>query len=183
MIKLYFFIFSLFLFSCKAQQSNSVKINSEINKEYLASRKSFVGKLSPEEYKEIRKLITDELQTQVPAGKSILINFDQYGVNCFGSKHNEKTAMAVIDRRVSISARISKENNAQDFFVYTTNVLNKHRYENRKNFLLDSGFFAKYIFSLNENCNAFFILKPNGEFIKYYGTDYYSQVEKFLKKK
>lgn len=78
---------------------------------------------------------------------------------------------------------MSKEHNASDFFVYSESVLNKERIENRKNFILDSGFFAKNIFTLQENCRAFFILKPNGEFMKYYGSDYYSEVEKFLKEK
>ncbi|WP_026899353.1 hypothetical protein [Daejeonella oryzae] len=181
--KFHLLIFSLLFFSCSAQKNKMGKINTKINKEYIASRKKSVGKLNLDEYKKIRELIIDELKTEIPSNKSILVNFYQFGSNCFEYGITKKDAMTVIDNSIRISSRMSKENNAIDFFVYSENVLNKERVENRKNFILDSGFFAENIFTLQENCRAFFILKPNGEFLKYYGSDYYSEVEKFLKEK
>ena len=181
--KYYPLIFSLISFSFSAQQKVIGKVNTKINNEYNASRKSFVGKLNLDEYKKIRELITSELKTEIPSNHSILINFYQFGSNCFEYGFTKKDAIIVIDNSIRISSRMSKEHNASDFFVYSENVLNKERVENRKNFILDSGFFADNIFTLQENCSAFFILKPNGEFLKYYGSDYYSEVEKFLKKK
>ena len=181
--KFYLLIFSLIFFSCSAQKNELGKINTKINKEYIASRKTFVGKLNIDEYKQIREMFINELKTEIPSNKSILINFYQFGSNCFEYGFSKKDAMTVIDNSIRISSRMSKEHNASDFFVYSENVLNKERIENRKKFILDSGFFAKNIFTLQENCRAFFILKPNGEFMKYYGSDYYSEVEKFLKEK
>ncbi|ROI07054.1 hypothetical protein EGH90_07400 [Kaistella haifensis] len=178
--KIYFLCFFLTLFSCSAQKNKTKKINTKVNKEYIASRKAFVGKLNPEEFKQIRDLINKELKTEVPNNKSILINYYQLGTNCLEYGFNVKDANTVIENCIRISSRISKEQNAIDFFVYSENALLKERIENRKNFILDSGFFAKNIFTLQENCRSFFILKPNGDFMKYYGSDYYSEVENFL---
>lgn len=179
---LYLLILSLIFFSCSAQKNELGKINTKINKKYIASTKTFVGKLNLDEYKQIREMIINELKTEIPSDKSILINFYQFGSNCFEYGFSKKDAMTVIDNSIRISSRMSKEHNASDFFVYSENVLNKEIIENRKNFILDSGVFAKHIFTLQENCRAFFILKPNGEFMKYYGSDYYSEVKKFLEK-
>lgn len=179
----YLIIFSLFFFRCAAQTNSFGKINTKVNKEYIASRKSFTGKLNPDENKEIRKMITNELKAEVPNNKSILINYYQFGSNCLEYGFSKKDAGQVIDNCNRISSRISKENNTNDFFVYSKNVSNKDIIEDRKTFILDSGFFARNIFTLQENCRAFFILKPNGEYLKNYGSDYYSEVEKFLKEK
>ena len=181
--KFYLLIFFLIFYSCSTQKNELGKINTKINKEYIASRKTFVGKLNLDEYKQIREMIINELKIEIPSNKSILINFYQFGSNCFEYGFSKKDAMTVIDNSIRISSRMSKEHNASDFFVYSENVLHKEIIENRKNFILDSGFFAKNVFTLQENCRAFFILKPNGEFMKYYGSDYYSEVEKFLKEK
>ena len=181
--KFYILIFSLILFSCSSQKNKIGKINTKINKESVASTKTFVGKLNLEEYKKIRELISNELKTEIPIDNSILVNFYQFGSNCFEYGFTKKDAIIVIDNSIRISSRMSNEHNASDFFVYSENALNKKRVENRKEFILDAGFFAKNIFTLQENCSAFFILKPNGEFLKYYGPDYYSEVEKFLKEK
>ena len=35
----------------------------------------------------------------------------------------------------------------------------------------------------SENCRGFFIIKPNENFMKYYGGDYYSEVKKILENK
>lgn len=181
--KFYLLIFSLIFFCYSAQKNKKGKINTKINKEYIASRKTFVGKLNLDEYKKIREVLVSELKTEIPHNKSILVNFYQFGSNCFEYGFTKKDAMTVIDNGILISSRISKDYSTSDFFVYSENVLNKERVENKKNFILDSGFFANNIFTLQENCRAFFILKPNGEFLKYYGSDYYSEVEKFLKEK
>lgn len=181
--KFYPLIFSLIFFSCSSQKNKIEKINFKINKKYIASRKAFEGKLNPDEHKKIREALIYELKTEIPGSKSILINFYQFGLNCFEYGFTKKDAINVIDNSIRISSQMSNDNNAIDFFVYSKNVSNKERVENRKNFILDSGFFANNIFTLQENCRAFFILKPNGEFLKYYGSDYYSEVEKFLKEK
>ena len=182
-INKFYFLFLMILFSsCLAQTNKKEKINTKINKDYFASRKSFYGKLNPDEYKQIRELITSELKTQIADNYAILINYKQLGTNCFEFGLNDKNALKVIDKGIEISSRLSSTFNAKDFFVYSADALNRERIETRKKYILDSGFFQKNIFTLQENCSAFFILKPNGEFMKYYGGDYYSEVEYFLQK-
>lgn len=183
-LKYYPLIIIFFLSSCstqkKADDKINSKINTKINKDYIASRKTFYGKLNEVEYKEIRKTIIAELKTVIPDKNSILINYHQYGHNCYEYGLKENSAKTEIDNSISISARLSKNYNATDFFIYSTDYPNKKNVENSKIFILDSGFFNNYIFTLKDNCSAFFILKPNGEFMKYYGSDYYSEVSKFL---
>lgn len=180
--KFYLLILILFLFSCSVQNKTikNKSINTEFNENYKASRKAFRGKLNITDYKEIRELILSELKTEIPENKAILINYYQNGTNCYEYGLNKNEGKIVTENGIRISARISKELNTSDFFVYTSDNLNKERYENRANFILDSGFFSTTFFTLKENCRAFFILKPNGEFLKYYGSDYFSEVEYFL---
>lgn len=176
-----FIFFVLVNISYNAQ--NKVKVNTKYNKQYTASRKKFVGTLNNEDYQEIRNIILKELRVDVPENKSILINYYQFGTNCAQSGLRKKYGSEVIDNEVRISARLSSKFNTMDFFLYSSDALNKERYENRSKFIMDSGFFSESIFSLKENCSAFFILKPNGQFMKYYGSDYFSEVQDFLSQK
>jgi hypothetical protein len=166
-----------------AQKANGVKINTVANSEYEKSRKVFKGKILEENFIQIRELIAKELKTEIPKDKTILINYFQFGKNCidYGFPNEEKDFEDTIKNCIRLSKDICQKNNAIDFFVYSKNALLKNALEKQENFILDSGFFAKNIFTLQENCKAFLILKPNGDFIKYYGEDYYSEVEKYLK--
>ncbi|KUJ55577.1 hypothetical protein [Chryseobacterium aquaticum] len=170
-----------FFFCCNAQAEKKQKINTKFNSDYFKSRKKFYGKLTPEQLKNIRFLIGDELKIELDENKSILINYHQYGENCYVYKLNNKDAEKVIDNTINISSRISEKNNTEDFFIYSDDAFNVERYEKRNNFVKDSGFFSQTVFTLKENCTAFFILKPNGEFLKQYGFDYFTDVENFLK--
>ena len=108
---LYFTVSTLLFTSCSAQNSRVSKINTKINKEFISSRKSFIGKLNSEEYKEIRKEILKVLKAEIPENNAILINYYQYGTNCYEYGLKEKDALSVIENSKSISSRISKENN------------------------------------------------------------------------
>lgn len=180
--KFYLLIIMPFLFSCSVQNKTikNKNINTNINDQYRASVKAFHGKLNEIEYKEVRELILSELKTKVPENKAILINFYQNGNNCHEYGLSESDSKMVIKNSNRISNRVSNENNAKDFFVFTADCLHKDKIENVEGFILDSGFFTTNFFTLKENCRAFFILKPNGEFLKYYGSDYFSQVQYFL---
>jgi hypothetical protein len=180
-----FFIAVVFMTtSCGNIKSTKTEsnINTKFNTEYKKSRKTFYGELSEKESNEIRKIIENELNSKVPDGKSILINFSQKGSNCISTGLNNKDAATVINNGIQISSRISMNNNTIDFFVYTADVFHKDVHQTKANFKLDSGFFYNNIFTLHENCEAFFILKPNGQFMKFYGEDYFSEVENFLQK-
>ncbi|WP_144282233.1 hypothetical protein [Chryseobacterium echinoideorum] len=174
-------ILNLF-FSCNAQNKHE-KRNTKINESYLLSRKQFQGKLDSVQLKQIRTLITNELKVEIEEDKSIFINYFQYAKNCSEYSLKEKYANQLIDNYIKLSSKISTTHHAVDFFVFTNDAVNKERFEKRENYIKDSGFFAQTIFTLQENCRAFFLLKPNGEFLKHYGSDYFIEVENFLKKK
>lgn len=170
--------------SCLSQKTAdpTTVINSVLNQQYIESRKAYTGKLDDQQFQEIISLILKELHVEIPAGKSILINYSQKSPNCLGLNINNMSFTS-FERSIQISKRISKEYNTIDFFVYSADVVNKELYEEQKDFIKDSGFFYDNVFTLHENCEAFFIMKPNGDFMKYYGEDYYSEVECFLRKK
>ena len=76
---------------------------------------------------------------------------------------------------------MSKEHNAIYFFVYTKDAFHKDSHQNDKRFILDHGYLHKTIFTEHKNCKGIFVLKPNGEFLKYYGEDNYMDADAFLK--
>lgn len=171
-----------FSFSAFAQQDSKTNGNTKLNQQQLKSRKSFVGKLNTKEYKELRNHLLNTLQIDAPEETTLVVHFFQKGINCLEYGLHEETGIHIINNVITISDRMSMQYNAKDFFVYTSDALNKNRFEEHEKFILDSGFFNNEIFTLKENCRAFFILKPDGSYMKYYGSDYFSEVEMFLKK-
>lgn len=171
-----------FIDSCWSQSNanDSLSVNIQLNKQYLNSTKLFRGKLGKEKYKEIKTLIENELNTKIPDGKDILINYYQKEPNCISKRFNVEYNLTYIDNCITISSRICKENNAVDFFVFSEDSFFKDLCKTKKQFKLDSGIFYDTIFTLHENCQAFFILKANGKFYKYYGEDYFDEVKKYL---
>lgn len=174
----YLIFIIVILISCKAQKE--VKVNTKVNKIYSKSVKSFRGTLTREEYLNFISRLELELKTIIPKDKSVLINYSQRGDNCFIMGYNDATFSNVRDNTIRISNTMSKEYHAVDFFVYSVDTFLKEVYEGKKDYQLDSGFFYNEVFTLHENCGAFFILKPNGEFLKHYGEDYFTRVKNFL---
>ncbi len=124
-----------------------------------------------------------ELKTTIPNDKSILINYNQKASNCIYVGYSVKSNKQVTNNRIRISSRMSSKYNAVDFFVYAKDSYNKEIYEQTPEFIMDSGFFYENVFTEHQNCAGFLIIKPNGEFYKHYGEDYYSEVKAFFEKK
>lgn len=139
--------------------------------------------MDSQQYLDTKAALEKELNVKIPAGKSIMIHFDQKAPNCINLRFINDQNSGVIDRGISISAEMSTKYNATEFFVYTADSFFAKNFEANKKFRLDSGYFAATIFTLHENCAAFYILKPNGKHITYYGEDYFSEVHAFLEKK
>lgn len=173
-----------FLFiSCGSQENiKTNKVNTSFDSNYKESRKTFEGDLNGQEYELLKTKIEKELNVKIPQGKSILIHYRQYGSNCFLKGKGRKLKSKVMKNVFNNSAKIRTTYNVKDFFIYSNDALNKEYYEGVKEFQLDSGFFKELLFTLEENCSAFFVLKPNGEFLKYYGEDYTTEIINFLKK-
>jgi len=177
------------LFSCATNKITDIKpiidieVNTELNPELIKSRKAFSGNLNNFQYNELKINLEKELNTKIPEGKSILINYHQKARNCISLSLNNSDFSKFTNRGIQISSRISTNNNTVDYFVFEENAFYKNLYKEKQNFKLDSGYFYNNIFTLHETCDAFFIIKPNGDFLKYYGSDYYSIVKTFLEKK
>jgi len=179
------YILLLLLICCsnKKEIYSSKSLNTVYNSEYINSVKSFYGELNKTDYENAIRAFEVELGTIIPNGNLILINYEQKGQHCISMDKNGKHYLESLERSTEISSRISSQNKTLDFFVFAKNAFANKIVEKDKYFILDSGFFYKNIFTEHDNCSAFFILKPNGKFMKYYGEDYYSKVIKFLKSK
>ncbi len=179
-----YFLSIIFLICCGTNKivCQNKDINTEPNSKYKESRKAYSGTLNIHEYKELINNLEAELKTTIPNNKSILINFNQKAPNCISVRFNEKDTKQMTSKKIEISSRMSSNNNAIDFFIYTKDSYNKKIYEKMNKFILDSGFFYNNVFTEHQNCAGFLIIKPNGQFYKYYGEDYYSEVKAFFKK-
>lgn len=177
------FAFLLFNFTF-SQLFNGKKVNTNpLNKEYQDSRKFFYGELNPKEYSDFKLILEKELDTHIEEGKSIFINYEQAASNCSLLKGRKQYLEQYHKNSIKISNTISKENNAIDFFIYSGDTFLKSYTEKNKIYQLDKGFFGKEMFTLKENCEAFFIVKPNGKFMICYGTDSFSDASAFFEKK
>ncbi|TYB75860.1 hypothetical protein [Bizionia myxarmorum] len=162
--------------------TENTKVNTAPNSKYKNTIKAYSGTLSISEYKELIKKLEIELKTAIPENTSILVNFNQKAPNCIAVGLSEGTNHQVIINRLRISERMSSDNNAVDFFVYTKDAYLNEAYQVNPAFTLDSGFFYNEVFPEHQNCAGFLIIKPNGAFYKYYGEDYFTEVKKFLEK-
>lgn len=176
------------LFSCATTKIEDIKpiidieVNTELNPESIKSRKAFSGNLNNAQYNLLKINLEKELNTKIPEGKSILINYHQKARNCISLHLNFSDFSKYTNRWIQISSKISTNYNTVDYFVFEENAFYKNLYKEKENFKLDAGFFYNKIFTLHETCEAFFIIKPNGDFLKYYGGDYFSIVKTFLEK-
>ncbi len=178
-----YIIFLILVSSCGANKDqNNTKVNTHSNSKYKKSRVAYSGTLNRTEYDKLIKNLEEELKTTIPDNKSILINYNQKAPNCINVRFNKNDNRKVTKNRISISSRMSSDYNAIDFFVYTNDSYNREIYEQMDEFILDSGFFYKNVFTEHQNCAGFLIIKPNGEFYQQYGEDYYSEVKTFFKK-
>ena len=172
----------LFFMACTSSKPivSSANLNTQVNDESISSSKTYTGELSKKEYEEIRARIEKELPFKIPIENAILINFNQNARNCHSMFDNGKHYLKVLSNKNRISSRMSSNNKASDFFVFTNDAFFYDKIKMKKNYLTDSGFFYNNIFTVHDNCSAFFILKPNRKFMKHYGGDYYTKVRVFL---
>lgn len=182
-IILLLFLMIFFINSCnsnKIPQVSKKNINTKPNEEYFKNTITYYGELSQEEYKIIREQIEKELPYAIPHENAILINFSQKAPNCISLNNNQKSFFKSLQEGVEISSRLSSLNSTSDFFVFSEDAFYKDQVDMKSNFFNDSGYFYNNVFTDHDICEAFFILKTNGKFMKYYGEDYFSKVRVFL---
>jgi hypothetical protein len=153
-----------------------------VNRTYRQNIKSFVGKVDGPDLPGFKRELEKQLNSKFPEGKAVLINYFQKAPNCITMKFKAEDALRVVNNSIFLSTKMCEKWNAVDYFVFSEDAYFKDLYHQQLHFHPDSGFFYNNIFTLQDVCRGFFILKPNGDFMKYYGEDYYSVVEEFLKK-
>jgi hypothetical protein len=180
---LLYFTILLILLSCKSQKigSSSARLNTIFNSEYRNSMLSFSGILGNDDYEQIRNEIESELELLIPKDKAIIIHFLQRARNCITMNNNGDYYLFNVNRGTEIYSKISSNNNALVFFVYTEDVFFVEQISGMKNYKCDSGFFQNKIFNNNNICNGIFILKPNKKFLKLYCEDTSPEITSFLK--
>jgi hypothetical protein len=178
-----FFVGLMVLISCTASKdANYKKVNTKVNSEYKRSITSHSGTLTKTEYDELIRYLEVELKTTIPKDSSIFINYNQNAPNCMSARLSKEYNLIRAKNTVSISLKMSSDYNAISFFVYTDEAYFKEVYEQIPEFVLDSGFFYKNIFTEHQNCSGYIIIKPSGEFYKQYGEDHYSIAKAFFEK-
>lgn len=179
---IFFILFSSYGLLYSQTYFNGQKVNTNpLNKKYWESRKSIYGDLNLAEYSQLKSELEKELNTKIPEGKSIFMSFEQAASNCSLVKDGKAYLQGFHYLHTSFAGKMSKENNTVDFYVYDDNSFLKSYTEKNVKYRLDSGYFATKIFILKENCEAFFILKPNGKFLISYGSDNLTTASEFLK--
>lgn len=175
---------SITLVSCKSSKNakNDAGVNSEFNQQYIDSRGALTGTLIDAEYKLFKDQLKKELAITIPESKSILINYRQKSNNCLGVGFKKSDVIGHIENAKEISGRLSATYNMANYFVFTEDAHYADLYSKRVNYKKDPGYFKDRIFTSNQNCSAFLLVKPNGKFMKYYGEDYFTFVKNFLLK-
>jgi hypothetical protein len=159
------------------------KINTQLNKENYTARKTFYGQLDENEYGVIINKIEKSLGIKINKNQNLLINFKQNGKNCILAGINSFRICTILSKEEEISERFTKPYSTQNLLVYAKNSYFVEFISDRKKWIKDAGFLNDELFKLKETCEAFFLIKPTGEFCMYYGGDYYSFVKNRLEAK
>jgi hypothetical protein len=177
-----YFILLILINSCVTNKDHNNTTNTYPNSKYKKSSTTHSGTFNRIEYNELIKKLEEELKTTIPTNKSVLINYNQKASNCIQFRFSKNDNIQVIKNIISISSYLSSNYNAIDFFVYTNDSFNSEIYKQMNEFVLDSGFFYENIFTEHQNCAGFILIKPNGEFYKLYGEDYFTEVKAIFEK-
>ncbi|TPV33397.1 hypothetical protein FJ651_09930 [Paucihalobacter ruber] len=166
----------------QSEDREITNVNTKYNRKYVKSRKTLEGSFPNETHTTIRLLIQKELKTIIPDDSNILIQYEQSATNCIAyNDYGKRQPIVIKNIADSDKVRLAKFQTIP-FWVYNANSFFAEHFENHPDYHLDSGYFKKNIFELNENCSAFFLLKSSGEFMIHYGEDYMTEVFNFLKR-
>lgn len=159
---------------------NEGRINNEYNNKYVRSIKQFEGTIPEDEYDKLVIAMGKELNSKLSSDKSILIHYRQKATNCIQFGNNPRLMPLDVRDMLKQRNRLLRKYNTESYIVYNTDSFFAVPFEKHSDIIKDSGLFKQRIFELNDNCSAFFILKPSREFKIYYGEDYLSVILDFL---
>ncbi|SHG69707.1 hypothetical protein [Winogradskyella jejuensis] len=149
-----------------------------IYKDLKANVKRLQGNLSKKEMIDLYQSLEPYSKSKLNLDQGVLISFKQKGDLCYD--YGYENFIAITNNIKRLSNEISERYNLRDFFVYTENAYNKSIYQSRSYYFLDTGFFKEKLFKSNTTCNAYFALKPSGEYITIYGLDAMSYLKDFM---
>nr|WP_297308446.1 hypothetical protein [uncultured Flavobacterium sp.] len=175
-----FLFFLFFCFSVNAQ--NKPDVNTEYNKKYKKNITTKKGILTQDEFIILKYSLSKELQINLEENDAIVIHYFQYGKNCILADYNNEDVLNILNNMYQISSSTEKRFNLKNYYVYNSNSFFDSILSQERTFILDSGFFKDSIFTEEKNCNAFYLLKNNREYMLYYGSDYNDEIENFLTK-
>lgn len=180
---LFLVVLLLVVMDVKTQNKSEYLVNNDpFSKSYKKSRKYFYGKLSLEQYAAFRLNLEKELDTKLPIDKAIIINYHQAARNCYFYGRSKSENENNYQRIIEITKSIADAEHGIAFFLYNKNYYDTSILKEMIDYREDSGFISENVFTLHENCEANFVLKPNRKFMINYGTDSLTEVEKYLKK-
>ncbi|MEQ6123023.1 hypothetical protein AAON49_02335 [Pseudotenacibaculum sp. MALMAid0570] len=171
----------IFMLSTIINYAQEKEVNTKPNRKYRKHQKGFYGKLNKEAYQTVMDSIEFYSGVKLSRKKKLYVNFRQKGENCviYGmKKESSKIVFSNIER---ISKRITKKYDTQNLLLFDRSSFFKDFLLKSKRWKLAPDFFEKNIFTKNKICEAFIVIRPNGEFYKYYGEDHFSIVETLLK--
>ncbi|OYU85736.1 MAG: hypothetical protein CFE24_00585 [Flavobacterium sp. BFFFF2] len=164
---------------------SSVKNKAELQdvgneSNFVAKLKSNKGKFNEKELSSFRDTLSKIFKRNLPEQYPILVKYCSKGDECILLRFSKYEQFSTINRSISISEELCQEFNAINLCVYTKDCEFKDLLVARNNFVLDSGFIKDNIFYNNRDCEGFILVKPTGNFYKYYGSDYYSIVKSYF---
>lgn len=165
----------------------SISIYSQNNyiteKNKIEYTKKYIGELSTSDSFILVKEIEKEFNVSIPLNKNIIIHYSNRKYNCIGYNFSENGFYDIPERIINISNNLEKKYKLISLYSYSSISRFKNVFENITKYKLASDFINEVIFTELNYCGGFFILKSNGKFMKYYGDDYFTEVENFLKEK
>lgn len=165
-------------FSLNAQ--NRKGVTTEFNGKYKKSISSKKGILSGEAFTKMKSSLSKELQINLENNKAVVIHYFQYGKNCLLAGYNDEDVLNILNNMYRIANSAENRLNIKNYYVYNSNSFFESILVNQESFVLDSGFFKETLFTEDKNCEAFYVLKDNGEFLICYGEDNYDDINSFL---
>jgi len=173
-------IISVLLIFISTSSYSQKKINTKANSEYKKHFKGLYGKLTPEAYKTVIDSLQLHSEIELDKSKKVYVHFQQKGDNCIMYGQKESSIEFVLSNIERISKRVTQNNQTQRLLIFNQNSFFKEHLKKRIDWKLDTGFFKRNIFTEDTICQAFFVLKPNGEFYKFYGSDHFTLVKVLL---
>lgn len=178
----YFILIFLFILQFPVNAQDKQVVNTEYNKKYKKSISSKTGSLSTADFVKMKSSLSNELQINFEENKAIVIHYFQYGSNCILAGYNDEDVLGILNNIYGIANSKEKRFKVKNYFVYNSDSLFEPLLKNEESLILDSGFFKETIFTENKNCQGFYLLKYNGEYLIFYGSDYFDEIEAFLTK-